>query len=175
MPSYAALGASGSTGRSLVRVLLQRPENQINAYCRPRAKLYRVCNEAEGSNWVCVFEGPLSDVSLADCLRGTRATFLADGAGTRLTKIILLSSASLQPAFRGDVPAFVHWTLDRAAEKFLRAQEGWLRLVFVKPGSLVHDVQRGHETPLSFLNLAAGMVEMRSVSVLPTAHNVTFP
>ena len=233
MPSYAVMGASGSTGRSLVQVLLQSPENRINAYCRSREKLHRVCPQAAKSDEVHVFEGRLEDVSLiADCLRNTRAVFLAvsvpdnmpgctlahqaasvvvaalrqirveDGPRTRLPKVILLSSASLEEKFTGDVPAFVHWLLDRAvshlykdlagAEAFLREQEDWLCSVFVKPGGLVHDRQGGHEvstntakTPLSFLDLAAGMVEvanddkgqynMQSVSVIPKSDKVAFP
>lgn len=232
MPSYAVMGATGGVGRSLVQVLLQSPENRINAYCRSRAKLHRLCPETIKSDEVRVFEGRLDDVSLiADCLRNTRAVFLAvsvpdnmpgctlarqaasvtvaalrqirveDGPDARLPKVILLSSASLEEKFTGDVPAFVHWLLDRAvshlyedltaAEAFLREQESWLCTVFVKPGGLVHDRQGGHEvstttakTPLSFLDLAAGMVEvaddvkgqydMKSVSVIPTG-KVSFP
>ena len=233
MPSYAVLGASGGIGCSLLRVLLQSPDNEVNAYCRSRAKLRRVYPEAANSDRVHIFEGRLDDVSLlVDCIRSTQAVFLAvsvrdnmpgctlarDTAsvtvaaldrirangdiGTRLPRVIMLSSASLEEAFCGDVPAFVHWLLDRAvshlykdlakAEALLRMQDDWLCSVFVKPGGLVHDRQGGHEvstttakTPLSFLDLAAGMVEvadddmgqydMKSVSVLPTADKVAFP
>ncbi|KAL2131432.1 hypothetical protein VTI74DRAFT_5122 [Chaetomium olivicolor] len=227
MPSYAVLGATGNTGRALLQVLLQSPVNQVNAYCRSKDKLHRVCPEAAKNDRVRIFEGRLDDVSLlADCIRGTRAVFLAvavvdnmpgctvardtasvvvaaleqirarDGPGTQLPKLIQLSSASLEKSFCGDVPAPVHWVLSTAvshlykdlaeAETFLRAQESWLTSVFVKPGALVHDRQSGHEvsttkakTPLSFLDLAAGMLEvadddkglydMRNVSVLSTS------
>lgn len=235
MPSYAILGATGGIGRSLLRVLLQSPDNQIKAYCRSRAKLLRVCPEAAAANTeqLTVFEGRLDDVALiADCLRGTRAVFLAvsvsdnmpgctiareatsvavaaldalrqdNGPTAQLPTVVLSSSASLDKSFSGDVPPFVHWLLDRAvsnlyhdlaeAEAFLRAQGAWVRVVFVRPGGLVHDRQGGHEistttakTPLSFLDLAAGMVEvaddeegryiMKSVSVLPTSDRVAFP
>lgn len=59
------------------------------------------------------------------------------------------------------------------------------------PGGLVHDTQKGHalslvreQSPLSYLDLAAGMVEvadsgdtyhMRNVAVLPTGKDVKFP
>ncbi len=234
MPSYAILGATGGIGRSLLRVLLQSRDNQIKAYCRSREKLLRVCPEAaDNPDRLTVFEGRLDDVALiADCLRGTRAVFLAvsvsdnmpgctiareatsvavaaldeirkrDGPAARLPTVILSSSASLDKSFSGDVPPFVHWLLDLAvsnlyhdlaeAEAFLRAQQDWVRVVYVRPGGLVHDRQGGHEistttakTPLSFLDLAAGMVEiaddekgryhMKSVSVLPTAEKVAFP
>ncbi|KAL2819631.1 hypothetical protein BDW59DRAFT_174754 [Aspergillus cavernicola] len=119
-----------------------------------------------------------------------------------LPRLIMLSSASLEESFCDDVPAAVHWVLKTAvshlyrdlaaAESFLRAQSDWLSATFVKPGGLVHDQARGHEvrldkaqTPLSFLDLAAGMIEvgeagddryrMRSVSVIPTSREVKFP
>jgi hypothetical protein len=77
------------------------------------------------------------------------------------------------------------------AEEYLRSQDSWIASTFVKPGGLVHDKQKGHElsterqqTFLSFLDLAAGMVEvadtegdkwdMKNVSVLPTARDVKF-
>ncbi|VBB75847.1 Putative NAD(P)-binding protein involved in aflatoxin biosynthesis orthologous to A. nidulans stcQ, member of the aflatoxin cluster [Podospora comata] len=236
MPSYAVLGATGNTGKALMQILLQSPVNRVNAYCRSKEKLFRVCPEAANNKQVKVFEGHLDDISLiADCIRGTRAVFLAvaivdnmpgctvarDTASVvisaldrirhgadqhnshpRLPKLIQLSSASLEESFCGDVPAFVHSILSTAvsylykdlaeAEKFLRAQQGWVTSVFVKPGGLVHDRQSGHEistetakTPLSFLDLAAGMVEiaaseegkygMQNVSVLPTSDHVKFP
>jgi hypothetical protein len=169
---------------------------------------------------------------LADCIRGTRTVFLAvavidnmpgctiaqDTATVvvaaleklkmesdpivKLPKLIVLSSASLEDSFCGDVPAFVHTVLSTAvsnlykdlaeAEKFLRAQQSWISTTFIKPGGLVQDKQKGHQismdtakTPLSFLDLAAGMVEvadtdsgqydMKNVSVIPTANDVIFP
>ncbi|KKK22285.1 aflO/ omtB/ dmtA/ O-methyltransferase B [Aspergillus ochraceoroseus] len=120
----------------------------------------------------------------------------------RPPRLIMLSSASLEESFCDDVPPGVHWVLKTAvshlyhdlaaAETFLRAQSDWLSATFVKPGGLVHDEARGHEvrldkakTPLSFLDLAGGMIEvaeavddrydMHSVSVIPTSDNVKFP
>jgi len=119
----------------------------------------------------------------------------------KLPSLIVLSSASLEDSFCSDVPAFAHWILNKAVshlykdlaeqEKLLRNQEKWLSSVFVKPGGLVHDRQSGHQistetakTPLSYLDLAAGMIEvadadgeydMKNVSVLPTGDDVPFP
>lgn len=244
MRSYAVLGATGNTGRALVEVLLQSPEVQINVYCRSRTRFCSLVSSAAEDSRVRIFEGPLSDVSLmTDCLRGTRAAFLAVAvadnmpgctvardsaravvaalreadaetpspseankspgvAESALPRLVVLSSASLEPRFSGDVPPFVHAILDTCvshlyrdlaeAEGFLRRQRDWLSCVFVKPGGLVHDERRGHaistttaKTPLSYLDLAAGMVEiaesdvgqydMKNVSVIPTADNVAFP
>ncbi|KAL4764514.1 NAD(P)-dependent oxidoreductase [Aspergillus foveolatus] len=205
---------------------------QIRAYCRSREKLFRVCPAAETSKSLSVFQGRLDNDSLVDeCLRGTDAVFLvvaivdnmpgctvamqtaeavaaslqrlrAADPTMRLPRLVILSSASLEPSFCNDVPAPVHWVLKTAvshlyrdlaaAEAYLRAQSDWLSATFVKPGGLVHDQACGHEvrldraqTPLSFLDLAAGMVEvadaeddryhMRSVSVVPTSTVAIFP
>ena len=233
MPSYAVLGATGNTGQALVQVLLQSPVNKIHAYCRSKSKLERVCPAITDNKQVRAFEGSLEDVSLlVDCIRGTRAVFLAvaiidnmpgctiamdtarvvvaaleklkteSGASAKLPKLLVLSSASLEDSFCGDVPPLVHRVLSAAvsnlykdlaeAERFLRAEQSWISTTFIKPGGLVHDTQKGHEismvtakTPLSFVDLAAGMVEvadsddgrydMKSVSVLPTGKDVSFP
>ena len=169
---------------------------------------------------------------IADCIGGTRAVFLAvaiidnmpgctiardtarvviaaleklkseSGPRVKPPKLIVLSSASLEDSFCGDVPAFVHTVLSTAvsnlykdlveAERFLRAEQSWISTTFIKPGGLVHDQQKGHQistetakTPLSFLDLAAGMVEvadsdhgqydMKNASVLAIANDVVFP
>ncbi|KAK0102315.1 hypothetical protein ONS95_005938 [Cadophora gregata] len=82
----------------------------------------------------------------------------------------------------------------RVAEKFLlsKENESLVRATFVRPGALAHDAQKGHylslekaEMPLSFLDLAAGMLEVaedekgrwigKGVAVSPTAKDVPFP
>ena len=82
----------------------------------------------------------------------------------------------------------------REAEKFLRSKESLVSATFIKPGGLTHDEQKGHalsmefasvDVPLSYWDLAAGMVEvaddyggrydMQSVSVNPVAKDVAFP
>jgi oxidoreductase AflX len=120
-------------------------------------------------------------------------------ANVKLPRVIVLSSASLDDYLCRDLPHFVHWMLLTCAsnvyadlikaEEYLRSQESWITSVFIKPGGLVHDKQKGHalsterqQTFLSFLDLAAGMVEvadtegdkwdMKNVSVLPTAKDV---
>ena len=117
----------------------------------------------------------------------------------KLPRLICLSSASLNDYLCHDLPQVVHWMLLNAfsyiyadlikAEEYLRSHKDWITSTFVKPGGLVHDEQKGHtlstekqQTFLSFLDLAAGMVEiadtegdkwdMKNVSVLPTAKDV---
>ena len=80
----------------------------------------------------------------------------------------------------------------KEAETLLRAQRAWLKNIYVKPGALSVDRRRGHalslaeeDSPLSYLDLAAAMVEAaddqgrrydrRNVSVLKTNRRAKFP
>lgn len=117
----------------------------------------------------------------------------AEDSNARLPQLVVLSSSSLEKNLIQDIPpigqkilhtgmSFVYADL-RFAEDFLRSHE-WVKQVYIKPGGLVHDKPRGHilsterqQTFLSFLDLAAGMVEvadadddkwdMQNVSVVP--------
>ncbi len=97
--------------------------------------------------------------------------------GFKPPRLIVLSSASLDAKFWRGVPEFVHKVMYAAnfyiyedlarAEEYLREQGDWLDVVFVMPGGLTHDVQRGHklstekqQTFISFLDLAGGMIEV---------------
>ena len=92
-------------------------------------------------------------------------------------KLIVLSSASLEPHLIADLPAPFLAVMHTAASWMyadLRLAETHLRthapsnveLIFIKPGGLVHDAPVGHrlsttqqQTFLSFADLGAGMVE----------------
>ncbi|KAL2071179.1 hypothetical protein VTL71DRAFT_12414 [Oculimacula yallundae] len=82
----------------------------------------------------------------------------------------------------------------REAEKYLRSEQNstLVSATYVRPAALSHDDQKGHylstsaaEMPLSFLDLAAGMVEIaqdeggrwdtKGVAVCPKAKDVSFP
>jgi putative NADH-flavin reductase len=125
------------------------------------------------------------------------------GASTkRMPKIILLSSATIDENLSRNLSRVLHFLLLRSAshvyedlieaEALLRAQEDWLTSVFIKPGALSVDVQRGHalslsdeESPVSYLDLAAAMIEaadedqgcydMKNVSVVNTNGKARFP
>jgi putative NADH-flavin reductase len=117
-------------------------------------------------------------------------------------KLVLLSSASLDHQLSLNTPPLVHQLLLRSAshvykdlteaENLLRAQGDWLATIFIKPGGLSVDVQRGHalsfteeKSPLSYLDLAAGMIEavddpegrydMKNVGVMYTNGEAKFP
>ncbi|KAJ5655743.1 hypothetical protein N7507_007693 [Penicillium longicatenatum] len=120
----------------------------------------------------------------------------------QLPKLILLSSATIDDHFSRHVPSLLRTILLRSAshvyndlietEKLLRSQEDWLTTIFIKPGALSVDIQRGHalsltdeDSPLSYLDLAAAMIEaaddetgsyyMRDVSVVNVNGKAKFP
>jgi hypothetical protein len=119
-----------------------------------------------------------------------------------MPKLVLLSSATIDANFSRHVPYLLQLILLRSAsnvyndlletEKLLRTQQDWLASIFVKPGALSVDIQRGHalsltdqDGPLSYLDLAAAMIEaaddeagcydMKSVSVVNTNGRAKFP
>lgn len=119
-----------------------------------------------------------------------------------LPRLVVLSSASTDHRLMSNVPAFLRDALYAAfsfiyddlkiAEEFYLSKQEWLTTTFIKPGALTHDAQKGHEvnmdtakTPISFLDLAAGMVEVadsdgpkyngKGVAVNATSKDVAFP
>lgn len=120
----------------------------------------------------------------------------------QMPKLVLLSSGTIDEQFSRQLPSLLHWILLRSAsyvyqdliktEKLLRAQEGWLSTIYIKPGALSVDSQRGYalslteqDGPLSYLDLAAGMIEAvddpqgrydaRNVCVNPVNGKASFP
>lgn len=86
--------------------------------------------------------------------------------------------------------SYVYADLERA-EAYYKLHRTWCTVIFVQPGGLTHDEQRGHavsldreKTFLSFLDLGAGMLDIardaengekydwKGVSVIPTSHDV---
>ncbi|KAJ5761812.1 uncharacterized protein N7511_005194 [Penicillium nucicola] len=125
-----------------------------------------------------------------------------DNKSHKPPKLVLLSSATIDDHFSRHVPYLLRLVLLRSAshvyndlietERILRAEGDWLTTIFVKPGALSVDIQRGHalsltdeESPLSYLDLAAAMIEaaedadgsydMRDVSVVNANEKAKFP
>lgn len=120
----------------------------------------------------------------------------------RLPKLILLSSGTIDETFARCVPRLLLPILLRSAshvyhdleetEKLLRAESDWITSIFVMPGALSVDAQRGHALSLveqhgtvSYLDLAAAMIEAgdeptgcydgKNVSVICTSGEAKFP
>ena len=117
-------------------------------------------------------------------------------------KLILLSSATIDDHLARKMPKWFRPVMLTAAshvyrdleitERYLRAQQDWVSTIFIKPGGLAIDKQRGHklsldeeESFISYLDLAAAMVEsadadddrydMKNVSVNNTNGGAAFP
>lgn len=227
MPTYAILGTTGKTGGSLLTLLLKDPDNTVNAYVRSKSKLYAQQPQLKDNKSVRVFEGAITDIPLiASCIGDVGAVFVALGENenipgmriaqeaaqsvvaalvyarstphtTKVPKLVVLSSSSVNERVSANDPPFVHWMLMCAlsnvyadlmhAENYYRLHKSWLTVTFMQPGGLVEDEQRGHKlsldhqkTFISYLDVAAGMIELAQpgthdwmgVSIVPTSPDV---
>lgn len=123
-------------------------------------------------------------------------------SGGKPPKLILLSSATIDDQLSRHTPYILRRILLlsasnvyndlRETERILRAEQSWLTTIFIKPGALTVDKKRGHalsfseeSSPLSYLDLAAGMIEaadavdgrfdMQNVGVVNTNGRAKFP
>ena len=231
MPTYAILGATGSTGQCILNLLLQSPDNKVHAYVRSRAKLEKLSPKLAAHENVDIFSGSLTDIPLiADCIANTSAVFLtlgknvsqpgmrvcqdaahsvvaalchirAQGPNARLPKILMLSSAGINPRMNRRMSAtglkILHTGLSYAYQDLKQAQayfelhKSWLDVIFIQPGGLANDVQKGHTLStemtqgfISYADLAAGMIEVaesegnqylwKGVAVVPASKDVKF-
>lgn len=93
-----------------------------------------------------------------------------------LPKLCLLSSSTLDNHLSRHMGTFFRYILTRSAfhiyedlrlgEIILRQEDDWITTIYMKPGGISVDVQRGHELSLeedqtfvSYLDVAAGMIE----------------
>ena len=122
--------------------------------------------------------------------------------GEQMPKLVLLSSATIDAQLSQNIPYLLRQILLFSAshvyndlsktERILRAQEPRFITIYIKPGALSVDRQRGHalslteeDGPLSYLDLAAGMVEavddeegrydMLNVSIVNANGKAKFP
>ncbi|KAI4242912.1 MAG: hypothetical protein L6R40_003785 [Gallowayella cf. fulva] len=141
MPTYAVLGATGSTGSNVLKLLVQNPKNTINVYVRSKPKLIAQAPNIASNPNVNIFTGNLSDTAIIkSCLQGTDAIFSTVASNdnmpdthiaqdtaqsivvalmdirmsdpkAKLPTIIWLSSASLNEKYHKHGPALLHWLL----------------------------------------------------------------
>jgi putative NADH-flavin reductase len=141
---YTILGTTGNVGRSLLAVLSESPDNTVHAFVRSKIKLERLCPKISSNSNIKIFEGDLDNIEvLSQCLKGTRAAFLAvavtdnvpgcsiaqDTARNviaalrllqkqhptaRLPHLVVLSSASTEGKLWRDQPQFLHGMMWRA-------------------------------------------------------------
>ncbi|USW52126.1 Putative NAD(P)-binding domain, NAD(P)-binding domain superfamily [Septoria linicola] len=194
MASYAILGCTGNVGNSILPSSLDDESLLADCLSGTRAVFVAIAVTSNQPGVTIAQDTAKQVIAAMDKLRQWRSE--------RLPKLIVLSSASTDHSLMAQVPSFLRSTLYCAcsniyddlklAEKFYRAQEDCLSTVHIKPGGLSNDARKGHElsltvarTPLSFLDLAAGMVEVaddsgeryegRGVAVNATSKDVAFP
>nr|A0A5B8YUY5.1 RecName: Full=Oxidoreductase GME11367; AltName: Full=Dibenzodioxocinones biosynthesis cluster protein GME11367 [Pestalotiopsis microspora]QED41498.1 putative NAD-dependent dehydratase [Pestalotiopsis microspora] len=124
------------------------------------------------------------------------------GPSGTIPKILLLSSATIDEHLNRDMPGWFKPIMKAAAsnvyddlkvaEQMLRAEDDWLTTIYIKPGGLSLDVQRGHklsldkqESFISYYDLAAAMIEaaddvegrydMKNVGVVNANGGARFP
>jgi putative NADH-flavin reductase len=137
--------------------------------------------------------------SIVSALGKIRADSQPDVA---LPRVVLLSSSTIDDYLSRHMSRFFRAILLTSAshvyedlrrtEAFLRSQEDWFSTIFMKPGGLSVDIQRGHrlnldedESFISYLDLSAAMIEaandpegrfdMKNVSVVNTNGAAKFP
>lgn len=138
MSSYAILGATDSTGSSILQLLSASPDAKIHVLVRSRSKLHNIAPSSLENPNIKIFEGSISDTeTLTRCLTGTKATFLTVAITTNMPgctiaqdtahavidalktirkgdrafkapRLVVLSSSSVDDQFWIDTPSFVH-------------------------------------------------------------------
>jgi putative NADH-flavin reductase len=138
MSAYAILGATGSTGSSILKLLSASPKAHIKLLVRSKSKLHKLFPAAIDNLNIEIFESYISDIStLTKCLSGTKAVFLTVAATDNIPgccisidtakavvqalkilreddqhfkppRLIVLSSASVDDKFWDTIPSFVH-------------------------------------------------------------------
>ncbi|KAJ6437125.1 NADH(P)-binding domain-containing protein [Purpureocillium lavendulum] len=108
MSTYAILGATGTTGSEITRLLLPRLDIQLNIYARSGDKLANTVPELTDAKNARTFIGQLSDAAtMTACLRDTSVVFMAVGTnsnkpGTRVTQDACKAIANSLKALRAE-------------------------------------------------------------------------
>lgn len=86
MPTYAIIGATGTTGSALLTLLLNKsPKTTIHAYARSKKKLLSQQPSLASNSSVRIFDGALTDVPLiASCILGVDAIFAVIGVNENI-------------------------------------------------------------------------------------------
>ena len=107
MPTYALLGATGSTGSAILRCLLATPTQDlvVNIFIRNKAKLLEAFPSLESSPpfKVFIFEGSLNDTMLMrTCLQGVDVIFgvIATNVSSRGMSICCETAAAIIEALK---------------------------------------------------------------------------
>jgi len=84
--TLALLGATGKTGREVLRRLLETPDVNIRLYVRSRSKLVNLFPNSASDPRISIFQGPIEDVdNMAKCLNGASKIIFALGENNDFT------------------------------------------------------------------------------------------
>lgn len=141
--SYAILGATGSTGQNLLKLLASSSENDINVYVRSRSKLEAMFPSIVKQSNVHIFDGNLQDKDLIRrCVETVTTVFAVvasntnarntsvaqdsarvlvevfeririDNSSAKLPRILFLSSCSVSQSIQGQ-NRIGHWLVHKA-------------------------------------------------------------
>ena len=142
--TIALLGATGKTGRSILRLLLEKDSLNLHVYVRSKQKLFSLFPEIATINHVRVCEGTITDQQvMIECLSGADTiictlgenenirgvSVLQDSARCIVTaleelklkapaytkpRLLYLSSSSENERFAAARPPLVHWLIETA-------------------------------------------------------------
>ncbi|KAI4133903.1 MAG: hypothetical protein LQ347_001975 [Umbilicaria vellea] len=144
MSSYAILGGTGKTGRCLLSILLESPENTINVYVRSRSRLLALFPSLSDNKRVAIFSGAIDDIALlSSCISGVNAVFATvatnenvpglriaqdqsqsivaafchlrtQDPATKLPRVLILSASMINPTLVAHLPSHVVWVVRHA-------------------------------------------------------------
>ena len=93
-PTICLLGATGKTGRVVLRLLLAKDLYNLKIYARSKAKLVDIFPDITSNPRVQLYIGPVTDMSLMEkCLSGSRIIIFALGNNDFAPTTVLRESA----------------------------------------------------------------------------------
>jgi hypothetical protein len=140
---YALLGATGNTGRLILKRLLDttNPETKLNIYVRSRAKLESLVPHVASDGRATVFEGSLQDPTLIrDCLFGATTIIVTVGENENIPGVTILRDCAKAvidalSCLRASAPAPAEW---KAPRLLLLSSATWNARFAAERPALVH-------------------------------------
>ncbi len=142
--TIAILGATGKTGREVLKRLLETENVKLKIYVRSSSKLLALFPDLLSNSRVSIFEGPLTDIAnMSKCLDDTQKVIFTIGENENIKgvnvietgaksvlaaltqlregkaewqrpRLLMLSSATWNSTLAADRPAPVHWAIKNA-------------------------------------------------------------
>ncbi|CAI7587892.1 unnamed protein product [Penicillium manginii] len=174
----ALLGATGNTGRLVLQKLLDSSDISfgINIYVRSRAKLEIQDCLADVGTIICTLgenENVPGVTVMEDFARATinaLSTLQSKTKDSIKPRLIMLSSATLNPRFAAARPALLHWMIRNAfdkpyndlikAQNMLLAVPDLLFVTLIQPNALVEEDSTGCVVSTEFAHMACSYEDL---------------